>query len=128
MEPGQDQHLLVMATFSDGTERDVTADARFDTLNEAVATVRPSGRAKTIGKGEANIMVRYQGRAAMARLTVPFAPSGGRGSVRASFDFPARNVVDARAADKWRELGLTPSSRCTDADFLRRAILDPSRT
>ena len=43
MEPGQEQQLAVMAALSDGSERDVTDDARFDTLNEGVATVRPVG-------------------------------------------------------------------------------------
>ena len=117
MQPGQEQHLAVMASLSDGSERDVTAEARFDTLNEAVATVRPSGLAKAVGRGEANVMVRYQGRAAMARLTVPFA-------VEKPFDFPARNILDVKAAAKWRELGLVPSPLCTDAEFLRRAMLD----
>jgi hypothetical protein len=117
MEPGQEQQLTVLAAFSDGSERDVTADARFDTLNEAVATVRPSGVGKTIGRGEANLMVRYQGHAAMARLTVPF------GTTR-RFDFLTNHVVDATAAAKWRELGLVPSPLCSDAEFLRRAMLD----
>jgi hypothetical protein len=117
MEPGQEQQLAVMAALSDGSESDVTRDARFDTLNEAVATVRPSGLAKTVGKGEANIMVRYQGQAAMSRLTVPFAREK-------PFPFPTGNIIDARAADRWRELGLTPSPLCTDAEFLRRAMLD----
>jgi hypothetical protein len=117
MEPGQEQQLAVIAALSDGSETDVTRDARFDTLNEAVATVRPAGLAKTVGKGEANIMVRYQGQAAMARLTVPFAREK-------PFLFPTGNIIDARAADRWRELGLTPSPPCTDAEFLRRAMLD----
>jgi Protein of unknown function (DUF1553)/Protein of unknown function (DUF1549) len=117
MEPGQEQQLAVFAMLSDGSETDVTRDARFDTLNEGVATVRPSGLAKTVGKGEANIMVRYQGHAAMARLTVPFA-------TEKAFDFPSTHIIDARAADRWRELGLVPSPPCTDAEFLRRAMLD----
>jgi len=117
LEPGQEQHLAVLASLGDGSERDVTSDARFDTLNEGVATVRPSGVAKTVGKGEANIMVRYQGQAAMARLTVPFARLK-------SFDFPTQNIIDVKVAAKWRELGLTPSPPCTDAEFLRRAMLD----
>jgi hypothetical protein len=117
MGPGQQQQLAVLATLSDGSESDVTSEARFDTLNEGVATVRPSGLAKTIGKGEANIMVRYQGQAAMARLTVPF----GR---EQPFAFPARNIVDIKAAKKWREMGLVPSPLCSDSEFLRRAMLD----
>src|SRR5262249_28649995 len=117
MEPGQQQHLVVMATFSDGSERDVTVDARFDTLNEAVASVRPSGMARTIGKGAANIMVRYQGLPAMARLTVPFGPEK-------PFEFVSGNILDVSSAQKWRELGLVPSSPCSDAEFLRRAMFD----
>jgi hypothetical protein len=117
LEPGQERQLTVRAALSDGSERDVTADARFDTLNEGVATVRPSGLVKTGGRGVANIMVRYQGRAVIARLTVPFAPSR-------HFDFPIRNIIDEKAARKWRELGLVPSPLCSDAEFLRRAMLD----
>src|SRR4051812_46521261 len=73
LEPDQAQQLVVVAAMSDGTERDVTDQARYDTLNEAVAKVDAAGLARTVGQGETNIMVRYQGQAAMARLTVPFA-------------------------------------------------------
>jgi len=117
MEPGREQQLAVLATLSDGSESDVTREARFDTVNEGVATVRPSGLARTVGKGEANIMVRYQGQAAMARLTVPFAREQ-------PFAFPSRNIVDIKAAAKWREMGLVPSTLCSDSEFLRRAMLD----
>jgi hypothetical protein len=117
MEPKQDQHLGVAAVLSDGSQRDVTADARFDSLDEGVAKVQPSGVAHTVGRGVANIMVRYQGRAVMARLTVPFGPEK-------PFTFLAQNIVDTKAALKWRELGLVPSPLCSDAEFLRRAMLD----
>jgi hypothetical protein len=117
MEPGQTQRLVVLARLSNGTERDVTDQAKFDTLNEAVAKVDRSGVAATVGQGETNIMVRYQGHAAMTRLTVPFARER-------PFDFPARTILDEKAAAKWRELGLVPSGLCTDAEFLRRAMLD----
>ena len=117
MEPGQERQLSVVATLSGGLKRVVTADTRFDSLSEGVATVRPSGLAKTAGKGVANIMVRYQGHSAIARLTVPFA------SPR-PFEFSSPNIIDKNAAAKWRELGLVPSPACSDAEFLRRAMLD----
>ena len=117
METGQDQQLVVMATLSDGTERDVTEQAKYDSLNEAVAKVDASGRANTLGQGETNVMVRYQGHAAMARVTVPFARDK-------PFTFASDNILDAKAVAKWRELGLVPSGLCTDAEFLRRAMLD----
>ncbi|MBX6311372.1 MAG: DUF1553 domain-containing protein [Isosphaeraceae bacterium] len=117
MEPDQEQRLVVQATFSDGTIRDVTDDARFDALNEGTAQVTSDGLARAVGQGETNIMVRYQGRAALARLTIPYA----RGR---DFTFPVQNIIDEKAAAKWRELGLAPSGPCTDAEFLRRAMLD----
>ena len=117
MEPNQEQRLVVLATLSDGTRRDVTAQAKFDTLNEGVAKVGPTGTARAVGQGETNIMVRYQGHAAMARLSVPYAHDK-------AFDFPARNVLDIKAAAKWRALGLVPSLVCSDSEFLCRAMLD----
>jgi hypothetical protein len=117
MKPGDEQHLAVLAALSDGSERDVTAAARFDTINEGVATVRPTGLAKAVGRGEASVMVRYQGHAAVARLSVPFGPAK-------PFEFPSQNIIDVKAAAKWRELGLVPSPVCSDAEFLRRAMLD----
>jgi hypothetical protein len=118
MELDQEQQLVVVARYSDGTVRDVTEQAKYDALNEGVAGVdAAAGRARTVGQGETNVMVRYQGHAAMARLTVPFARSR-------PFDFPAQNFIDEKAAAKWRTLGLAPSGLCTDAEFLRRAMLD----
>jgi hypothetical protein len=117
LQPDQTQRLAVTALMSDGTRRDITGDARFDTLSEGIATVRPDGLARAVGRGETNIMVRYQGHAAMARLTIPFGPP-------LPFTFEPRNVLDEKAAQKWRELGLAPSARCTDSEFLRRAMLD----
>ena len=117
MRTDEEQRLVVLATMSDGAERDVTADAKFDPLNEGVAKVDPTGLTKTLAQGETNIMVRYQGHAAMARLTVPYGPEK-------PFEWVPNNVVDEKSAAKWRELGLSPSPPCTDAEFLRRAMLD----
>ena len=117
LEPDQDQHLVVIATLSDGTERDVTSQTKFDTLNEGVAKVTHLGLAHTVGQGETNILARYQGHASLARLTVPFAREK-------TFAFAPNNVIDEKASAKWRALGLSPSPECTDAEFLRRAMLD----
>ena len=117
MEPDQEQRFVVLATLSNGDVRDVTAQAKFGAHNEGVARVEPSGLAKAVGQGETSILVRYRGQAAMARLTVPFAKGK-------AFDFQSVNVIDEKASAKWRELGLAPSPPCTDAEFLRRAMLD----
>jgi len=117
MVPQENQRLVVLASLSDGTRVDVTDQAKFDTLNEGVAKVAPTGLTTTVGQGESNIMVRYQGHAAMALVTVPYAYDK-------PFEYLARNVIDEKVAAKWKELGLVPSDLCTDAEFLRRAMLD----
>lgn len=114
---GHEQRLSVTARFDDGSTREVTSHARFDSLNEAVASVKPTGLVHVTGHGETNIMVRYQGMAAMSRMTVPYA-------VGTDFEFTPNNIIDLKAAAKWRELGLIPSPTCSDAEFLRRAMLD----
>lgn len=117
MAPDEEQHLIALATFADGTVRDVTDDAKFDTLNEGNATVTPNGVARAIAQGETNVLVRYQGQAALSLLTIPYAQNR-------PFEFAAKTVLDEKAASKWKELGLVPSPPCTDAEFLRRAMLD----
>ena len=63
-------------------------------------------------------MVRYQGRAAMARLTVPFAREK-------PFEFPSQNVVDQEGGRQVARAGAGPFVRSArTAEFLRRAMLD----
>lgn len=117
LQPGDTQRLLAMATYADGTTRDVTEHTKFDSLGEGYASASPDGLVKAVSKGETNILVRYQGRSTMARFTMPYAPER-------PFAWGPRNLIDEHAARKWRELGLVPSPPCTDAEFLRRAMLD----
>ncbi len=112
-----DQQFLAMATYSDGTVRDVTAAAKFDPINEGLAKVDSKGHAQAIAQGEAGVMARYMGYAAIARLTMPYG-------IEKPFEFDSTNVIDQKVAAKWRALGLAPSKPCTDAEFLRRAMLD----
>ena len=49
--PGATQRLVVMASYSDSTVRDVTDHARFDSLNEGLATVTRDGLAQVVAKG-----------------------------------------------------------------------------
>lgn len=112
------QQLRAEATYSDGSVRDVTAWAKFDSLDEGVVTVTPSGLCTTAGRGQAPVMVRYEGQADLCMFVVPFGPSP---------ELPGwtpHNFVDELAATKFRELGIEPSPLCDDATFIRRAYLD----
>jgi hypothetical protein len=118
MVPGEQQQLLVRATWSDGSVEDVTSTAQFDALNDAVAAVTPDGLVTARGLGETHIMIRFAGQATVVEVTLPYA------HLDHYPDVPAFNIVDEKLIAKWKDLGLTPSPLCDDAEFLRRASLD----
>ena len=66
-------------------------------------------------------MVRYRGMVEIARLTVPF---GRHVPADAYAHFQPNGYVDNLVLAKWQKLGIAPSERATDAEFLRRAYLD----
>ncbi len=118
-EPNQQQQLLVRARFSDGSVRDVTADARYTSNNESAATVGEDGLVRMPAKGEAAIMVRYGAQVAVSHLVVlhhdpHFAWTNP----------PEINYVDKYVFAKLRALEIQPSELCTDEEFLRRVYLD----
>lgn len=121
-EPGLTQQLRVEVVYTDGTSRDVTAWAKFDSLDEGLVTVTREGLCTVTGRGQAPVMVRFEGQADIAMFVIPFGP-------------PARlegwidnNVIDTLAANKFRELGIEPSPLCDDTTFLRRLFLDATGT
>jgi hypothetical protein len=117
---GSEQTLTVVARYTDGSTRDVTRQAQFDSNEPGLATVDASGLVRTTGEaGEAAIMARYQGQVAICRVTSPIASSHST-----AFVFPASNFIDDLVAARWRKLGLVPSELCTDGEFLRRVRLD----
>ncbi|HKA05887.1 MAG TPA: DUF1553 domain-containing protein [Gemmataceae bacterium] len=118
VEPGETQQLAVTATWSDGHSEDVTPLAQFDALNEAVAAVRPDGLVTAKAKGEAHVMIRFGGQAAVARFTLPFA------RIAKYPDLPRNNLIDDKLIARWKDLGITPSSLTSDEEFLRRLHLD----
>lgn len=117
-EAGFQQQLRVEATYSNGAVRDVTHWAKFDSLDDAVVSVTSTGLVTAKGRGQAPAMVRFEGQAAISMVVVPFANSTDLSQ------FAENNFIDKFAADKFRELGITPSGLCDDATFLRRAYLD----
>ncbi|MEK6235364.1 MAG: Ig-like domain-containing protein, partial [Planctomycetales bacterium] len=62
------QQLRVVATHSDQTERDVTCWAKFDSMDEGVATVSEDGLIGVHGRGQAPIMVRFAGQAEISMV------------------------------------------------------------
>ena len=113
------QQLIVTATFSDGSRRDVTRQASFDLNDPTQVLVSPDGRVEAKRPIEATVAVRYLDGRGVSRLA--FLPE------RPGFvwhDVPANNVVDDRVFAKLKAHKIRPSEPAADAAFLRRAYLD----
>ena len=127
VEPGErrmamaaGQQLQAIAILSDGTERDVTHHAKFQSNNEGLATVDEYGLVKT-GEtpGDAAIMASYMGGVGVFRAVIPQSDSGTAFPKRPEFNF-IDGLVDARL----RKLNIHPSDLCSDSVYLRRVYLD----
>ena len=115
----QEQQLVVLAVYDDGSTRDVTRDAVFETSNFEVATVASDGVVKAVRRGEAAAIVRYEGLYGVAQVTVIGAREGYQFA-----DVPEANFVDTHVNAKLRQMKILPAELCSDAEFLRRVTLD----
>ncbi|MCI0534898.1 MAG: DUF1553 domain-containing protein, partial [Verrucomicrobiales bacterium] len=116
------QRLLVQAHYSDGSLRDVTRLAAFDSNDKEVAKVDENGLI-TIGTltGQGVVVARYMGFVADSQILVPadqLLPETRYAAL------PKNNFIDELACAHFQQLGLLPSELCTNAEFLRRAYLD----
>jgi hypothetical protein len=118
-QPGQRQQLLVTARFSDGSCRDVTADARYSSNNEATAAVDEAGLVTMPAKGEAALMVRYGSRLAVSTCVVL------KHDPAFAWTNPSvNNYIDRLVFAKLRQMEILPSDLTTDEEFLRRVSYD----
>src|SRR6266516_2984377 len=119
---GATQRLLVQAHYSDGSVREVTRLAAFDSNDKETATVDEHG-VVTVGTltGQGVVVARYAGLVADAHIMVPADRVLPEAQYAAS---PHYNFIDGLAYAQFQRLGLLPSELCNDAEFLRRASLD----
>jgi len=109
--------LKVIATFGDGSSRDVTAWASYDVRDKMIADVTRTGVVTAHRPGKTAVQVRYQGQVAAVAVSVPYGPT-------VDFEFPPQNFIDELAAAEWKRLGITPAPLADDPTFLRRVFLD----
>ncbi len=117
--PGATQRLVVQASYSDGSDRDVTSLALFDTSDAATVAVSERGSVTAGLKGEAYVMARFGSFAVVSQFIV--LPAGE------AFEWPetpARNFIDEGVFEKLRTLHVAPSPPAVDEVFLRRVYLD----
>ena len=126
MKPRSLQQLRVVATYTDGTQRDVTRASIYSTNMEVIADCNAQGVIET-GKlaGEAAITINYMGHVDVARVVIP--QSGVPVPIRPKW-FTSKNRIDDLTWDKWEQLRISPSDLCDDATFLRRLLVKATGT
>jgi hypothetical protein len=117
--PARWQQLVVVAEFSDGSQRDVTWLSNYSSSDPGVAEVSRTGLVEFKMPGEVAILVRYLETMVTVRLTY----------LQPRKDFvwtspPQYNYIDQLVDKKLQMLQILPSPVCSDEEFLRRAYLD----
>jgi len=117
-QAGATQQLRVVARFSDGSTKDVTHIAQYETNDEEMASASPQGLVTMHDRpGSTSVMIRFQEHVDVFRATIPL------GAPVDNLPEPF-NIVDERIFAKLRTLGLPPSPPSDDATFLRRVTID----
>ena len=112
------QKLIVIANYSDGTTRDVSAQAVYISNNEGTATVSDRGMVQATGPGSAFILARFDQFTEGASLIV--RPG-------MAFEFPQvpeQNYIDTLVYNRLKDLNILPSNVTSDEEFVRRVYLD----
>ena len=125
MKKGTDQQLRVMATFSDGSKRDVTRHAVFQTNTEAIANVTETGLVSVFDiPGSVAIMASYRGQVDIFRAFIPQESSVKIIPPAFVSSLSKFNPIDNAVFTHLNKLKIIPADLCTDEEFIRRLFLD----
>ncbi|MFM7594503.1 MAG: DUF1549 domain-containing protein, partial [Isosphaeraceae bacterium] len=122
--------LKAIARFSDGSSRDVTRQAVYQSNEPGIAAVDSQGVISVQNQpGLVAVMVRFGEKTATFLGVVPFEQeSEKRDAVERTLNDLSKqkgqSVADGHLFNQWRKLGLVPSAKADDLTFLRRAMLD----
>jgi hypothetical protein len=115
----QKQQMVVLATYTDGSVRDVTADSFVSSGNIEVAETNDRGIVLALRRGEAPILARYEGAYTATTVTIM-----GDRSRFAWQQPPSFNYIDDLVYSKLQRMKISPSELCADHEFVRRVYLD----
>jgi WD40 repeat protein/mono/diheme cytochrome c family protein len=116
---GARQQMRVIATYSDGTTNDVTAESFLSSGNMDIAAVNRAGVVTTLRRGEAPVLARFEGAYAATTITAMGDRTGFEWEQPESW-----GRIDELVADKWERMKIRPTAMCTDAEYVRRIYLD----
>ena len=117
--PEMKQQMRVVATYNDGSTRDVTAEAFIESSNTEVAKVDKTGLVEALRRGETAMLARYEGKYAASSVIVMGDREGFAWKPVQEY-----NHIDTLVYEKLKSVKVLPSEVCTDADFVRRVNLD----
>lgn len=113
------QQMVVLATYADGQVRDVTREAFIESGNIEVIEADSRGLLTLLRRGEAPVLVRYEGAYAATTLIVM--------GDRTGFEWkspPVTNYIDELVYKKLQRVKVLPGELCSDPEFVRRLYLD----
>jgi hypothetical protein len=116
---GSKQKMIARASYSDGSQRDVTTLALFYSNNDNSAPVSPDGVVTAANRGEAFILARFNTKTVGSQAIV--LPAGLKYSPPA---IAPANYIDELVNAKLQKLRMEPSGLCSDETYLRRATID----
>ncbi|MEL6897621.1 MAG: DUF1549 and DUF1553 domain-containing protein, partial [Planctomycetota bacterium] len=112
------QRFVAVATYADGTTRDVTQLAAFTSNNATSAAIDQQGIVTAGNRGEAFVMARFDTHTVGSQvLALPKELQYVAPKVEG-------NYIDQLVGKKLQQLRLLPSGQCTDEEFLRRVTID----
>ncbi|HUY34788.1 MAG TPA: DUF1549 and DUF1553 domain-containing protein [Pirellulales bacterium] len=117
--PGMKQQMAVVATYTDGRTRDVTAEAFIESSLTEKVELDKQGLATAVRRGEAAILARYEGAYAATTVIV----MGDRNGFQWR-ETPENNHIDTLVYNKLKKVKILPSELAGDGDFMRRVYLD----
>src|SRR5687768_17240404 len=116
---GMKQQITVMATHADGLVRDVTKEAFIESGDIEKIEASPSGIVTTLRRGEAPVLVRYEGAYAATTIVCMGDRTGFAWEQQPQF-----NYIDQHVDKKLQQVKILPSELCTDDEFVRRVYID----
>lgn len=128
--PHATQPLTVLANFSDGSQRDVTRQAIYQTNAPELATVSLDGQVQATGKpGLVAVMARFCDQIATFHAAIPVQQTATQQrQTQHQLDELQQQLAASRIDQlmllQWRRLGVVPSPPADDATFIRRVTLD----
>ncbi|MFP6584193.1 MAG: DUF1549 domain-containing protein, partial [Candidatus Hydrogenedentota bacterium] len=113
------QQYIVMARYSDGTDRDVTDLAVLSSVDDSIIAIDGHGLATSGKRGEAYVMARYSTFAVVSNvISIP------KDSAPLAQPNPPANFIDEHLYEKYKKLRIAQSDKAEDATFVRRLYID----